>query len=450
MSDCLEVLFVSDSSGKQKTATCFNPNVGTTLITYKGNAAPRNCVSIIGKDYLLAADVNKPILNVWPLNHQEPLHELKMVLSGKPSALCVSPNGHYCVVGIDAKIFVWQISSGLLLNVITKHFHDINKIVFTNDSSYFITAGEDGLVLVWKLTDVIAQQYGEIFKPSSSQLPPVYSFSHHSLAVSDIFVGSGNLNSRLYTVSIDQTCKIYALSNGELLLSVAFDYELVSVTVNEIETELFVGTSKGKIQMFHLDPYPRNLQHHAIEDINKSNTFEGHTKAVTCLATSFDGFTLASGSDDEKVFLWNVPSRQLIRSFDMRGAVSSVFFYFASSNIFSSKFKPQLVVSKFERSSNVEPKNMVVNVWVHENLKPLKLSEEFESVERNEAEEKLEKEETLEDEDLKKLMQEVVKLKEANKQLYQFAMEKIIKNPFTCGIVSANGDGKRNEEPMEM
>ncbi|KAK6625813.1 hypothetical protein RUM43_006112 [Polyplax serrata] len=429
MTDCLEVLFVSDSSGKQKTANCFNPKVGTTLMTYRGSGAPKRCVSLIGNDYLVSADVNKPILNIWPLNSQEPMQELRMVIAGKPSALCVSPDGHYCVAGIDGKIYIWHISSGSLLNVISRHYQAVNKICFTDDSSYFVTAGEDGLVLVWRVADVVAKQFGNVFRLNSSQVAPVYSFSDHSLPVNDAFVGCGSLKARLFTISSDQTCKIYCLSSGKLLLSIVFSHVLTAVTVNDIETQLFVGTASGKIQFFHLDSYPRSLEYHVPDDINESATLTGHTKSVTCLSISLDGVTLASGSDDEKVFLWNVPSRQLIRSFDMKGPVTNVFFSIASSNIFLEKFKPLMVVSKFEKTSSAGDKNISVNVRINKTIEPLSLVSEFETP-KQEVREFVEKEE----EKVTSLKDQISTLKNINKELYQFAMNKILKNPLTIGM----------------
>ncbi|EEB09963.1 WD-repeat protein, putative [Pediculus humanus corporis] len=421
MSDCMEVLFVSDGNGRQ-TANCFNPNVGTTLMTYNGSGGAKRTLSVIGNDYLISADLNKPILNVWSLNSQECSHNLRMVISGKPSCLTVSLDGYYCIAGIDEKIYIWQISCGALLNTLSKHYQKVNKIVFTDDSSHFLTAGDDGLVCMWKLGDVIVKQ-------SAS---PVYTFSHHSLPITDIFVGSGNLKSRLFTVSSDQTCKIYCLGTGELLLSIVFSYVLTAVTVNELETELFVGTYNGKIEVFHLEPYPRGLECHTSNETNLEETLIGHTKTVTCLSSSLDGVTLASGSEDEKVFLWNIPSKQLIRSFEMKGPITNLFFHFASSNIFTDSFKPQLVINKFEKTSTQSDKSLVANVWVHQDLKPL--SNRLELSDKRKSEPQTDNQLKTFNDEFVSLKNEISKLKEANKQLYQFAMKEIIQNPYSIGM----------------
>lgn len=435
MSDCVEVLFASDENGQFHSAKCFDPHIGSaTLMTYKGGGGVRpKTLSLIGKDCLISANMFKPVLHVWALNSQEPMTRLKMVMPGKVTALAVNPESNFCIAGIDAKIYIWEISSGRLLNVINRHFQSITKIMFTDDSTHFITAGEDASVLVWKLSHVIAEQTGNIYRGSSSNLQPVYSFTRHHLPVTDMFLGRGNMKGRLFTVSSDQTCKIYSMQDGCFLLSIVFDFALTAVALNAIETFLFVGTDTGKIQAFNLEPYPRSLEHHVSESGDEQLFFNGHEKAVTCLSTSIDGRTLASGSADEKVMLWDIPSRQMMKCFELKGSVTNVFFSFASQNIFAAQLTPSLVINNFERITDPEKGDIELNILDTDDVDVINLDVEFDT-----AEKLIEPKGSDNTEEVSNLKQEIARLKQVNKQLYEFAMDKIITNPLAFGKNEGN------------
>lgn len=76
-----------------------------------GGVCGSNTLTVIGSDYIVAAEMTKPLLHVWPANSTEPSHELRTVCPGIIGALAVSPNGKYLVAGIAEKIHIWQVNS---------------------------------------------------------------------------------------------------------------------------------------------------------------------------------------------------------------------------------------------------------------------------------------------------------------------------------------------------
>jgi WD40 repeat protein len=70
----------------------------------------QNCVSLLGNDYLIAADKG-PLIHTWPINSQEKTHQVRMLCGGKINSLAASPDGLYIAVAIGEKLQVWLVSS---------------------------------------------------------------------------------------------------------------------------------------------------------------------------------------------------------------------------------------------------------------------------------------------------------------------------------------------------
>ncbi|NMG07289.1 serine/threonine-protein kinase [Brasilonema sp. UFV-L1] len=65
-------------------------------------------------------------------------------------------------------------------------------------------------------------------------------------------------------------------------------------------------------------PKPSNLSqpiNKTLEDSDSPNTLKGHSSDVNSVAFSVDGKTLASGSDDNTIKIWNLANQQEIRTF---------------------------------------------------------------------------------------------------------------------------------------
>jgi hypothetical protein len=80
------------------------------------------------------------------------------------------------------------------------------------------------------------------------------------MQVTGLHLTEGGVRSRILTCSEDQTCKVYSLSVGKMLLDVSFAVALTSVTVDAAQVNVYVGTAKGGIQTFSLLAPPRDLK----------------------------------------------------------------------------------------------------------------------------------------------------------------------------------------------
>ncbi|XP_060532926.1 WD repeat-containing protein 18 isoform X2 [Cylas formicarius] len=326
------------------------------------------------------------------------------VLPGPATCLSVCPKSNYLAIGIDTKLYIWQLCSGKLLSVQQKHYQPITCIKLSSESEYVAVGGEDGLLVVYYLADLIAIQHSLLTQSKIGQVEPIYSKHDHSMPIRDIHIGQFGSNSRLATVSSDQTCRLYSLSNGETLLTLVFGEPLTSVIFDSPCWQLYVGTNSGAIHQFNLKNPPRALTYH----INKksSEQFIGHKGKVIGIALNINNTILASGSDDNFVFTWEINSKQILQKFEHKAAVTNLKFVANFKNFFEQSFRPGIVVKSLDRALDISDDEFVVSVIQNEDI------------EISDDENVLEKEKSRDE-----LTKENMKLRITNYQLYRAALE---------------------------
>ncbi|CAK6979106.1 WD repeat-containing protein 18 [Scomber scombrus] len=143
--------------------------------------------------------------------------------------------------------------------------------------------------------------------------------------------------------------EMWELSSGEMLLSVLFDVEIMSVTFDPSEYFLFCGGSDGNIFQVSLCSQSLSRDKSFQSDNDGNQVFKGHRNLVTCLSVSMDGTLLLSGSHDETVRLWDIQSKQSIRCFAHKGPVTNAVIMAAPSNMFLPDSRPAVPLPRFSR-----------------------------------------------------------------------------------------------------
>ncbi|XP_067872569.1 WD repeat-containing protein 18 isoform X3 [Heterodontus francisci] len=293
MAAALEVVLSCDAGGSLWNCNVWEPRSGTTLSSYRGGNTSARALCTLAGEYLLGAQLGKNYISVWELQRKDQLQQ-KIICPGVVTCLAASPNGLHITAGIGESIYLWEVSTGNLLLTLNRHFQDLTCIRFTDDSSHFISGGKDNLVLVWSLCSVLQVSF-------ACAPEPRYVWSRHTLPVTDIHCGIGGPLSRVATASLDQTVK-------------------------PVQRE-------------------KNFQ----TDKDGSQIFKGHRNQVTCLSVSMDGTLLISGSHDETVRLWDIQSKQCLRTINHKGPVTNAFLMVASANMFNPDSRPSVSLPKFSR-----------------------------------------------------------------------------------------------------
>lgn len=375
------------------------------------------------------------MLHIWPVNSQEQISGLRFVVPGKVTALAVSPDGVYCVAAVSEIIYIWKISSGDMLAMLSRHYQTVSSLVFTDDGSHFVSAGQDGMMLVWKLSGILATACGQ----SNQEATPLYSFSNHTLPITDVFIGKGGMRALAASVSLDRTCRIYDLASGTLLLNLVFPEALTAITIDHLDTKVYIGSFDGNIFEFSLQSPPRTREYHLNhETLTSKQRFVGHKGAITAVSVSLDGETLLSGGNDQNVHFWHIPSKQIIRTIPHKGSITNAKFVVAPKAMFDQEQKLNLIANSFKRmidNQALHAKNFTVEIMVSHPV-DAKLQEEYapdvaytaDSVGTAKSKEVANGHGGAELNDIEELRAEVKKLKKINKELFEHSVKSLLRN----------------------
>lgn len=196
---------------------------------------------------------------------------------------------------------------------------------------------------------------------------------------------------------------------------------LRSVSINPVESRIFIGSTSGSIFEFSLLSPPRSLEYHLTSE-ETASAFVGHTKAVTCLSNSIDGELLISGSADETVKIWHIVSRQCLRTIPHKGPVTNAFFTLMPKHMLSHDFKPSVALCPFQKNEANELLEHCVEIFM-----PSEISVEgyYESTDDNGISNFTSGIENGDKNSIENLNNEIKMLKTVNSELYKVAVSEI-------------------------
>lgn len=199
--------------------------------------------------------------------------------------------------GGDRQVFLWDSINGRIIRQFQGHHLKINSIAFNEDSSVLASGSDDRSVRLWDM------------RASSSRYPI------QILEDAKDSVGSVCIRGAIISVgSIDGHVRIYDLRKGIMQCD----------NLNHPITSIKLGTDS--------QCYLASLTNSTIQLIdgpsgNVLNIFKGHCQEKYKLESIFsqDESTILSGSEDSKIYLWDILSGEVIKTLSGHtGAVVSL------------------------------------------------------------------------------------------------------------------------------
>ncbi|WIA41254.1 hypothetical protein OEZ86_004862 [Tetradesmus obliquus] len=272
--------------------TAWDLATATQLTQYKGNASGRGRVTRLGSDYLAAAQNSKDAIHFWTWHKDQ---VLQRCFTQEPlTALAASPNGAYLVGGgASGTLYCWEAFSGRLLRSWPAHYKAVSCLAFSDSGGLLVSAGEDTLVAAWLLAEVLDEKRDGPAAAAAAvgmaRVEPLHTWSEHTLPVTCIYLGCGEGSALLATASLDRSVKLWSLTTGQLLRTITLP---AGVTDAAAAAAAAAGVVGGP----------------------GSCCYEGHSKAISSLEITPDGEQLVSGSEDGTARIWDLRSRQCLRS----------------------------------------------------------------------------------------------------------------------------------------
>ena len=221
---------------------------------------------------------------------------LPQPLSHTFQSISISNNSRYIAAGTTSGsilLWDWTLPHGdNLINVWKGHYRSITCVVFDNKSEMLFSGGEDGVVNVWNLMDLIDVDNinnGVSGGGSSSSVHPFQTWSEHSLPITSLCVlsgsSSGSSTTRLVSSSLDRNIILMEVgcnsSGGRTLARICLPSGIHTVITNinnaTCSERLYCGAHDGNVYCIDLNKF---ALHETTQVVDGSGSFSGGTTVV--------------------------------------------------------------------------------------------------------------------------------------------------------------------------
>lgn len=260
-------------------------------------------------------------------------------------------------IALGNELMIWQPASNLFVNCQKMHYQKITVLRFTKDGSTLISAGEDGMIVIWNLSKVLSSCEQNVQNAASV-------LSDHQLPVTDINVTHEMVTTFLLSTSMDRSLRIYELNSRKIILKIILE-TIQSVGIfGHTKNCCFLGDVHGKITKINLALHHFNSDEGLKDRLKELPCFPIiHKKEITSLVTTINSKILISGGMDKQVVIWNTDG-QALKILPQASEITNIFISSPSKINYSNENSVDNPMQNLNRST-CDVKNSNMEIYAH-------------------------------------------------------------------------------------
>lgn len=200
------------------------------------------------------------------------------------------------------------------------HFRGISRIAFSDDDELLLTAGVDGEVHAFALSDLV-----DVTRPKDRHPKARISLHAHSLPCVALSVGFGGASARVLTAGKDRSARLWHLSSGRCIAVVLFEKAPTEAVMSLDESACYVGLSSGEVVVLDVATLPDTpVSASGLPKIRPPLAPDEQPSAVTALTVSPSGRDVIVGYSNGVVRVYDTWSRQLLSTYTRHGTTAAI------------------------------------------------------------------------------------------------------------------------------